>query len=416
MKKFLLIILILLMGFGGYLLYESKFKEKVPKLEIQEEVINIDELYIYGTHLNLHGNTVKGNGLQLVLYNGEFKEVSININSDEFNLSDKVNEGMYLNEIPRGEYFLFLRSKETNENGDISYKYYSLKNNTDYKETVYYTLSNTNNKIVINSEESYPTMMMHVTENVDDNVYDVVIDPGHGGMDSGASKNGHNEEELTLELAMKVKEKLEASGLKVKLTREEGQLNKNEKLAEYGVHGRAVIPYEVKAKYVFSIHFNSNTYSSVHGLEVYTADNINYDLAKTLVKNITEETGLQYSTNKISKVMDGIYTRTFTESEIENSRQENEDKDKVPYDITTKSNYYYIIRETGGIITGAYVDNRNEEIKANPYVKSNIGSETYLLELGYISNKSDLDNLINNMDKYASGIANSITPLYKTSK
>ena len=235
-------------------------------------------------------------------------------------------------------------------------------------------------------------------------------------MDSGASKNGHNEEELTLELAMKVNEKLEASGLKVKLTREEGQLNKNEKLAEYGVHGRAVIPYEVKAKYVFSIHFNSNTYASVHGLEVYTADNINYDLAKTLVKNITEETGLQYSTNKISKVMDGIYTRTFTESEIENSRQENEDKDKVPYDITTKSNYYYIIRETGGIITGAYVDNRNEEIKANPYVKSNIGSETYLLELGYISNKSDLDNLINNMDKYASGIANSITPLYKTSK
>ena len=416
MKKFLLIILILLMGFGGYLLYESRFKEKVPKLEIQEEVINIDELYIYGTHLNLHGNTVKGNGLQLVLYNGEFKEFSININSDEFNLSDKVNEGMYLDEIPRGEYFLFLRSKETNENGDISYKYYSLKNNTNYKETVYYTLSNTNNKIVINSEESYPTMMMHVTENVDDNVYDVVIDPGHGGMDSGASKNGHNEEELTLELAMKVKEKLEASGLKVKLTREEGQLTKNEKLAEYGVHGRAVIPYEVKAKYVFSIHFNSNTYAFVHGLEVYTADNINYDLAKTLVKNITEETGLQYSTNKISKVMDGIYTRTFTESEIENSRQENEDKDRVPYDITTKSNYYYIIRETGGIVTGAYVDNRNEEIKANPYVKSNIGSETYLLELGYISNKSDLDNLINNMDKYASGIANSITPLYKTSK
>lgn len=416
MKKFLLIILILLMGFGGYLLYESKFKEKVPKLEIQEEVINIDELYIYGTHLNLHGNTVKGNGLQLVLYNGEFKEVSININSDEFNLSDKVNEGMYLDEIPRGEYFLFLRSKETNENGDISYKYYSLKNNTDYKETVYYTLSNTNNKIVINSEESYPTMMMHVVENVDDNVYDVVIDPGHGGMDSGASKNGHNEKELTLELAMKVKEKLEASGLKVKLTREEGQLTKNEKLAEYGVHGRAVIPYEVKAKYVFSIHFNSNTYASVHGLEVYTADNINYDLAKTLVKNITEETGLQYSTNKISKVMDGIYTRTFTESEIESSRQENEDNDRVSYDITTKSNYYYIIRETGGIVTGAYVDNRNEEIKANPFVKSNIGSETYLLELGYISNKSDLDNLINNMDKYASGIANSITPLYKTSK
>lgn len=413
MKKFLLVILILLLGFGGYLLYINKFKEKIPKLEIQEETINIDELYIYGTHLNLHGNTVQGDGLQLVLYNGEFKEISININDDEFNLSDKVNDGLYLEDIARGDYYLFLRTKETSDDDKVNYKYYALKNNTDYKETTYYTFSNTNNKIIINSEESYPTMMMHVKENTDDNVYDIVIDPGHGGMDSGANKNGYYESELTMELADLLYEKLKDTGLKVKLTRQDGELTKNEKLPEYGVHGRAVIPYEVKAKYVFSIHFNSNSYSSVNGLEVYTADNINYDLAKNLVKNITETAGIGYSSNKISKVMNGIYTRTFTESEIESSSKENEGKGRVPYDITTKSNYYYIIRETGGIVTGAYVDNRNEEIKANPYVKSNVGSETYLLELGYISNNTDLDNLLNNMDKYAEGIVKSITPLYK---
>lgn len=413
MKKFLLVILILLLGFGGYLLYINKFKEKIPKLEIQEETINIDELYIYGTHLNLHGNTVQGDGLQLVLYNGEFKEISININDDEFNLSDKVNDGLYLEDIARGDYYLFLRTKETSDDDKVNYKYYALKNNTDYKETTYYTFSNTNNKIIINSEESYPTMMMHVKENTDDNVYDIVIDPGHGGMDSGANKNGYYESELTMELADLLYKKLKDTGLKVKLTRQDGELTKNEKLPEYGVHGRAVIPYEVKAKYVFSIHFNSNSYSSVNGLEVYTADNINYDLAKNLVKNITETAGIGYSSNKISKVMNGIYTRTFTESEIESSSKENEEKGRVPYDITTKSNYYYIIRETGGIVTGAYVDNRNEEIKANPYVKSNVGSETYLLELGYISNNTDLDNLLNNMDKYAEGIVKSITPLYK---
>lgn len=413
MKKFLLVILILLLGFGGYLLYINKFKEKIPKLEIQEETINIDELYIYGTHLNLHGNTVQGDGLQLVLYNGEFKEISININDDEFNLSDKVNDGLYLEDIARGDYYLFLRTKETSDDDKVNYKYYALKNNTDYKETTYYTFSNTNNKIIINSEESYPTMMMHVKENTDDNVYDIVIDPGHGGMDSGANKNGYYESELTMELADLLYEKLKDTGLKVKLTRQDGELTKNEKLPEYGVHGRAVIPYEVKAKYVFSIHFNSNYYSSINGLEVYTADNINYDLAKNLVKNITETTGIGYSSNKISKVMNGIYTRTFTESEIESSSKENEEKGRVPYDITTKSNYYYIVRETGGIVTGAYVDNRNEEIKANPYVKSNVGSETYLLELGYISNNTDLDNLLNNMDKYAEGIVKSITPLYK---
>ena len=138
MKKFLLVILLLLLGFGGYLLYTNKFKEKVPKLEIQEETINIDELYIYGTHLNLHGNTVHGDGLQLVLYNGEFKEISININDDEFNLSDKVNDGLYLEDIARGDYYLFLRTKETSDDDKVNYKYYALKNNTDYKETTYY--------------------------------------------------------------------------------------------------------------------------------------------------------------------------------------------------------------------------------------------------------------------------------------
>ena len=37
-----------------------------------------------------------------------------------------------------------------------------------------------------------------------------------------------------------------------------------------------------------------------------------------------------------------------------------------------------------------------------------------LLELGYLSNKSNLDNMINNMDKYVDAIVNSVKPLYKT--
>ena len=413
MKKFLIVLLILLLGFGGYILYDTKTKEKIPRLETLEDVVSIDELYVYGTHLNMHGKINSDKNLEFVLYNGEFIVRKINFEDGEFNFSDKVNEGIYLDDIPRGNYFLFLRYKDTNDKGEEIYKYYSLKNDTTYKETTYYTLSNVNNKITINSEESYPTMMINVVENTDSNVYDIVLDPGHGGMDGGASRYGYKESDFTLDLAMKVKSKLEEAGLKVKLTHEEGQLTTNSKLPEYGVHGRAVIPYEVHAKYVFSIHFNSNNSASVNGLEVYTADNINYDYAKTLAKNITDASGLNYSTNKISKVMDGIYTRTFKESDIENSAKENTDKGRVPYDITTKSNYYYIIRETGGIVTGAYVDDRNEEITGNPYYNSHIGSEAYLLELGYISNKDNLDNLINNLDKYALGIANSIIPLYK---
>lgn len=412
MKKFLLGLLIVLFIFGGILLYWNRRENKIPVLEIQDEVVDIDQIYIYGTHLNLNGNLVDDKNLELVLYNGDFIAYNINLIDKEFNLADKINEGLYLDDIPRGDYFLFLRSKETDNDGKDIFRYYTLKNNTEYKETKYYTFSNFNNKITINSEESYPTMMIHVEENKDNNIYDVVIDPGHGGMDGGASSNGYKETDFTMDLALGVKEKLEENGFKVKLTREENQLTKNEKLEEYGLHGRAVVPYEVKAKYLFSFHINGSVSGSVNGLEVYTANNINYDFAREIVKNVTEGTGLNHSTNKINKMFDGIYTRNFKESDIQSSMEDYQDKDLVPYDITTNSNYYYIIRESGGIVTGAYVDDRNSSILGNPYVKSNVGSEAYLLELGYISNQGNRDNLINNLDSYISSISKSIIPLY----
>lgn len=419
MKKFLLVLLILLFIFGGFVLYDTKFKDTIAVLDIEEKVINIDKLFIYGTHLNMEGNIisdVQDENLQLVLYNGNFIEKEINIIEERFNLSDYVNEGIYLDDIPIGNYYLFLREKIIGENEEEVYKYYALNNTTQYKETIYYTFSNINNKIVINSEDSYPTMMINVTENNDTDIYDIVIDPGHGGIDGGASRYGYSEADFTLTLATKLKEKLESYGMKVKLTHNVGELGSNDRLEEYGEHGRAVISSEVKAKYLFSLHMNSNAYASVNGLEVYTANNINYDLAKNIVNNITSLTGLGYSNNKINKIFNGIYTRTFTQDDVNDSINDYQDENLIPYDITTNSNYYYIIRETGGIITGAYVDDRNEKIVGNPYVLSNVGTEAYLLELGYISNKNNLDNMINNIDKYVEAIAISIKPLYIDNK
>ncbi|MDE5830631.1 MAG: N-acetylmuramoyl-L-alanine amidase, partial [Clostridia bacterium] len=51
-------------------------------------------------------------------------------------------------------------------------------------------------------------------------VYDIVIDPGHGGSDNGAEYGGYAESDLTLEYGKKVKTELENLGLKVKITRD----------------------------------------------------------------------------------------------------------------------------------------------------------------------------------------------------
>ena len=413
MKKLLLIILILFIIFGGYVLYDNYKDKGIPILKTEEEVINIDKLFIYGNHLNLHGNLIDDNNLQLVLYNGEFIEYNINVKDNEFNLSDYVNEGITLEDIPIGTYSLFLRSKDIDDKGEDSFKYYTLNNTTKYKETEYYTFSNVGNKIIINSDDTYNTLAIKVIENDNDSVYDIVIDPGHGGMDSGAIKNGNRESDFTMKIALDLKEKMETYGIKVKLTREDGQLTRDDLLPNYGVHGRAVIPYEVKAKYLFSIHLNSNTSTKVGGLEIYTADNINYDFAKEMASNILQLANAKYSKNLINKVSDGIYTRTFSENDIQKSIKEYNDKKMNPYDITTKSNYYFMIRETGGITTGAYVDDRNEEIDGNPYFSSNVGCETYLLELAYLTSVDDLNNINNNMSKYTEAIASTFKQIFE---
>ena len=417
MKKFLLFLLILLIGFGVYIVYDNYINKGIPKLNVEEQVVNIDELFIYGTHLSLQGSVIQDENLDLVLYNGDFIPFKINISDENFSLSDTINEGMDLESIPVGNYFAFLRSSTKDENDKDIFRYYILKNNTDYKETTYYTFSNVGNKILINTDDEYETLTFNVSKNNDNNVYDVVIDPGHGGMDSGANKNGNKESEYTMKIASNLKKKMEDNGIKVKLTREDGQLTTNELLEDYGNGGRAVINHEVHAKYLFSIHLNSNASQSVNGVEVYTADNINYDFATNLVKNIVEMTGSSYSTNKINKVTNGVYTRTFRDVDIQSSLAEYARKNMKAYDLTTKSNYYYMIRETGGIMTGAYVDNRNEpKILGNPYFNSNIGSEAYLLELGYLTNTNDLNNIDKNMEKYTDAIVTTFKEVYDNSK
>lgn len=411
MKKFLILLGILFLVFCGFLIYDQYKYVIVPILDIEDEIVEINNIHIYGTHLNMNGNYTFNDEAELVLYDGKFLTYKINTSNGTFNLSEYVNDGIYLDNIPKGKYYLFLRTKHI-LNDEEKYKYYALKNNTEYQETTYYTMSNYSKKVVISNEDSYPTMMMDITKIKNNDIYDIVIDPGHGGRDGGASNNGYCETDFTMDIAVKLKERLEDIGFKVKLTHEKGQLSLEEKLPEYGVHGRAVIPREVNAKYLFSIHLNSSNYQSVNGLEVYTAKNINYDFATLLVNNITSSTGIGYSNNKINKICDSIYSRNFTQEDVDDTIQDYVNEGLQPYNVTTNSNYYYMIRETGGIVTGAYVDGRNSEIISNPYTNSNVGTETYLLELGYISNTEDLNNMINNMDNFVVGISNSVKTLY----
>jgi len=67
-----------------------------------------------------------------------------------------------------------------------------------------------------------------------------------------------------------------------------------------------------------------------------------------------------------------------------------------------------MIRESGCLVTGAYVDGRDPEVGGNEFYKSNVGVEGYNLEVGYIISSIDVENIKNKKDLYAKAVADAL--------
>ncbi len=90
----------------------------------------------------------------------------------------------------------------------------------------------------------------------------VVIDPGHGGKDNGASGFNVKEKNITLKIAKKLKSKIEKDlGLTVYLTRENDTFTSLEKRAKFAL--------DKKGDIFISLHVNANKLSKVEGYETY---------------------------------------------------------------------------------------------------------------------------------------------------
>ena len=136
----------------------------------------------------------------------------------EFWTSELLNEGLDLESLEINNYIVFL---EINKKASAKNKLYLLENKTDYTDIIYYTITKDkkNNKIDIQFINGYMEINV-VKSKLPKEVYDVVIDPGHGGSDTGARGSGYDEADLNLEYGKKVKFELEKLGLKVKITRD----------------------------------------------------------------------------------------------------------------------------------------------------------------------------------------------------
>lgn len=120
----------------------------------------------------------------------------------------------------------------------------------------------------------------------------VVVDAGHGGHDTGAiGKNGTREKDVSLSIAKKLADKLEAMGLEVVMTRDDDTFVKLE--------DRTRIANRERGDLFISVHCNAAPTPKLRGIETYTLNTSSnrYSIRLAARENATTERGvgdLQY--------------------------------------------------------------------------------------------------------------------------
>ena len=143
------------------------------------------------------------------------------------------------------------------------------------------------------SEQSQVNSRVVTYSEDEDNVV-VVLDPGHGGWDPGATGNGVKEKDLTLKIAKYCKEELEEyHGVSVYMTRTEDQSVSGTNNTTEDLKARVAFAKEKNADVLVSIHLNATGTGGGYGAEVYFP-NSNYrpDLSsqgKELAQDILDE-------------------------------------------------------------------------------------------------------------------------------
>ncbi|MCP5074062.1 MAG: AMIN domain-containing protein [Rhodobacteraceae bacterium] len=198
----------------------------------------------------------------------------------------------------------------------------------------------------------------------------VVIDPGHGGIDPGAEHDGYLEKELVLQFCRELKDALVLSGrYKVKLTRTGDEFT--------SLPDRITLARQNGADVFLSIHADALSEGSATGTTVYTlsdkaSDSSAEELARTHDRgDLLAGVDLRQQDDEIAEVlMDMARLETAVRSEL--------------------------LAEmlVGGIGQSVGRIRKRPHLSAGFTVLKAPDIPSVLIELGFMSNRSDLSNLL----------------------
>ncbi|MFY2558803.1 N-acetylmuramoyl-L-alanine amidase [Corallococcus terminator] len=160
----------------------------------------------------------------------------------------------------------------------------------------------------------------------------VVIDPGHGGHDSGAiGKEGTREKDVALSISLKLADELRERGLEVVLTREDDQFIRLEDRAKFANTERGDL--------FISVHCNAATSRKLRGIETYTLNTSadRYSIRLAARENASSEKGI----SDLQFILADLATKANTE---ESSRLANQVQRSL---VTSLANKYSDIKGLG---------------------------------------------------------------------
>lgn len=198
--------------------------------------------------------------------------------------------------------------------------------------------------------------------------FTVVLDPGHGGIDPGAERDGVNENELMLSFGRTLADILRRAGLDVVLTRDEDVF--------VALQTRVAIAHRVQADLFVSLHADSLSQGEAKGATVYVLSEEASDAATAHLaarhnrSDIIAGADLTGSDDQVAQVL------------LDLARQETE-----PRSAALAQALIGAMDAAGGPM------NRRPLRKAGFSVLKSADIPSALVEIGFLSSKRDLQNL-----------------------
>lgn len=355
MKKIMVFVVIIIALALGYIYIKSLINQEEKFLD-EQNYINLTNYNVYGESINLEIDNKISNEISLM-------DISTHEITDTIQTEEELDLGITPLAFSSGDYYLLV------DNQFLTGDDVAIDFTTTPKAGQYYNISLTSgyNNVLILSKIDVSSS----------DTCDIMIDPGHGGDDGGAIALDLTEEaDYNLSASLILADKLSELGYNTCLTREEDINPGNlDGIDAYGVNSRTGQVYEQGAKYLISMHYNTGL---GEGFEIYSSVFASTNFARSIGEQISKVATA--SNLMMDDVVDSDYAII----------QRYHDESSVLTD------YMYIIRETAG----RAIYSTNED--TNIYYDSIYGTQSLLIENGYLDSYTDLANAQDPeyMDKY----------------